>query len=129
MKISYKVIGKRSPRDPEGPLKYYAVLKRKGTTSTKGLCKLIANKSGLHPAILEASIVAMATEIQNELAEGRAVKIDGLGTFSLKVNSEGKPTAEQIRAHHIQAAKINFHSDASLKKLLKKLSFYRPRKA
>ena len=128
MKISYKVIGKRSPRDPQGPLKYYAVLKRKGTTSTAELCELIAKKSGLPSAILEASIRSMATEIQNELADGRAVKIDGLGTFSLKVNSEGKPTAEQIRAHHIQAAKINFHSDAPLKKLPKRLSFYRPRK-
>lgn len=122
MSLLYRLIAKRSPRNPDGPLKFYAMLSRKKTLQNADLNKKIAKKTRQAPADIYRFMIALTETIENELASGKAVKIDGLGTFSLKLNSTGKHSMEEFNSNDIKSIKLHFYQDPHWKSALKGLA-------
>jgi predicted histone-like DNA-binding protein len=125
MKVEYHIFSKRSPRQPEAPPRYYPGLKRKGTICTEEVCEIISGKSSLTAADVQGVLVALGAEIERAVQEGKAIKLDFIGTFSLGIKSEGDSDPDKIRPGHIKSATIKFLPDLRIKRRLKKIRFKR----
>lgn len=89
--------------------------------STEELIKRIASGSTLHESDLKAAISAIGQEIANSLADGKSVKIDGIGTFSAKLGlNKGveRETLDEDKPHRnarsISVTGINLRVDNRL---------------
>lgn len=72
-------------------------------------------------------MVAMTEVIGEELARGRIVKIDRLGTFALTLKGTGTDDPERLNKNTILGAKILFKPAQQLKIILKNLTYKRIR--
>jgi nucleoid DNA-binding protein len=68
-------------------------------TNTKALIKLIADYSGYYLDEIDDVLRAFTEVLQQELSEGRSVKVANLGVFSPKINASKNvtlPSGEKI---------------------------------
>ncbi|QNR25095.1 HU family DNA-binding protein [Croceimicrobium hydrocarbonivorans] len=129
MSVEYHVVPKRSPRAIEAPAKWYPILKRTDTLSTDELSRNISARCSLHQADVQAALIALSHEIRRASAEGKAICLDHLGTFSLGINGEGLSDASKVRPWHIKKVYLRFHPDKRIKSWLKELRFKRAAKS
>lgn len=128
MSVEYDVVPKRSPRDLQAPVKWYPLLKRKETVSTEEISRNISARCSLNPADVQAALIALSHEIRKASTEGKAIRLDHLGTFSLGINGEGLADPTKVRPWHIKKAYLRFHPDHRIKTWLKELHFLRVKK-
>ena len=125
MPIEYHVIPKTLPQSARESKLYYPILKRKGTIGTEDLSEAISKRCTLHPADVQAVVIALSHEIRMSLESGQAVRLDQLGTFSLSASCSGSAQAKQVRSSNIKKVRLHFHPDARIKRWLSRLEFYK----
>ncbi len=125
MSVNYKSIARRNPSDPSAPEKYYASVANKGVTDLNKLSQLLADGSTTRKADVYAVLVGLVEEIKKELSEGRMVKLGGLGSFAIGVNSEGADTPDEVSVNHIIRRKIKYRASSDLKTMLRGLKFHK----
>ena len=69
----------------------------------------------------------MSEAIGEELANGKMVKIDRLGTFALTLKGQGTDEPDKLNKNTILGAKILFKPARNFKKLLQNLKYKRLR--
>ncbi len=121
--IKYKVIPRKNPQDRTLDPKYYVIPVNSGVIRLDDLAALISDGSTVRQADVYAVLVGMVNAISKQLAEGKIVKLDKLGSFSIGLNSEGVEREEEAGAHQIKRSKIRYRPAAGLRNLLKTLSF------
>ncbi|UXP32142.1 HU family DNA-binding protein [Reichenbachiella agarivorans] len=124
MAIKYKVVSKR-PGGIAGkrPTRYYPVLTRRRVADTRYLINHISSMSTLSGADLVSVFESLRTIIPELLGDGKNVRIDGLGTFSIHAHSKGKDTADDVTSRDIDSLKISFLPDKGVKMMLKSIKF------
>lgn len=128
MSIKFKPTPKKDPRNLQGSPLYYATAVSSGKTGIDKLAGSVSASSTLSRADIHAAIVALVDEIQEELSSGRTVSIEGLGTFSISLRSNGMESPDKLTAHQIREAKINYRPAPRLRDMLKKLEFHKDKK-
>lgn len=123
MAIRYKTYKKRNwINDKE--LNYATPINR-GVMKTKDVAELLERRT----AFSQSDIIGVADALGRAILEfnalGFAVKIKGLGTFSISATSEGYETPEECLPERVKATKIRFIVDPELKKQLAKVTFER----
>ncbi|MBR1594804.1 MAG: DNA-binding protein [Alloprevotella sp.] len=103
--FNYKVIARKSPKDKS--VKYYASPVKAGTVTTDDLAREIAGRCSLTYGDLVNVFRNLNDIMPKYLSMGFHVKLDGLGTLFLTMNSKGTPTKKEFRAENIK--KIGFH--------------------
>ncbi len=123
MSVLFKSSAKVNPRDISAPLKYYATAIRKDVTDIDKLCQLISANSTMSRADVYGVVIELLEKINHELSEGRTVKLDKLGHFSLSLKSDGVGAPEEVSSRLIKGAKINFRPDKEMRDMLATLKY------
>lgn len=123
MSINYKLVERGNPLDPAIPKKFYALAVRKETVSIGKVANLVAGKTSLDHVDTEAAVQAVVDVIINELQEGRAVQLGSLGTFSVRLTSEGAETADKFNVSDIKKAKISYRPSRELEASARNFKF------
>lgn len=61
--------------------------------------------------------------MQEELTEGRIIRLGDFGSFSLTLSAEGQQKPEDVTANTVKGAKLQFRSGKDLKNTLSTLDF------
>ena len=86
--------------------------------STDQLSKRIANESTVAPADVLAVLKALSGVMGDYMAQGRSVKLDGIGSFSFMASASGNGVerAEDVSANQINGVKVHFVPETTYKR-------------
>ena len=78
--------------------------------STEQVAKRLATESTVAPADVMAVLQALSGVMGDYMAQGRSVKLDGIGTFyfSITAHGNGVDTAEEVSVSQISGVKVRF---------------------
>jgi predicted histone-like DNA-binding protein len=109
MSIDFNVIGKGQPGVVGGgEKKYYAHIVYGKEVTMDELVKKIERFSALSEADIRGVIVATENVIQDELAMGRIIRLEKLGSFYPAISSKGELTEEEVTANSIKKVNVNY---------------------
>jgi len=121
--VKIKSIERPNPLDREADSKFYVQAVSKGSTDLERLAYLVSNQSTVREADCYAVLLSLLHNVADELAQGKIVKLDKLGSFQIGVTSKGVALEEELTASAIKKAHINFRPDKRLRKMLKNVEF------
>ena len=90
---------------------YHLNLVKVGTTvTTRQLAESIAEKSSLTPGDVQNVVCNLMTVMREQLLNSRTVRLDGLGTFTMKARTRGMgaESADKVNPNQITALKCQF---------------------
>lgn len=78
--------------------------------STQQLAEMIAEKSSLTPGDVQNVVRNLLTVMRAELLNSRTVRLDGLGTFTMKARTTGKgvESADKVSPNQITVLRCQF---------------------
>ena len=114
MPVLYHAIGRKDPRFPIGPVKYYASAKARGKITLKELAKKIAATSSLSAGDTYGVLTQMQDQVSELLGEGFIVDI-GLGTFVITLDSKGENAPLEVNDDSIEGNRLNFRPNKEMK--------------
>lgn len=78
--------------------------------TTMELAQRISRQCTVNPADTYAVLVALGGVLGEFMAEGRTIKLEGMGTFYYTSNAEGNgvETAEEVSAEQIKGVRVRF---------------------
>lgn len=124
MSIKYNLIERGEPGVVGGGTKkWYAVVKNDGEMSIDDLVQQIEKFSALSEADIRGVIIALENVIQNELANGKIIRMDKLGSFYPSISSEGTARLTDFNASLIKGAKVNYRAGKRITDVLKTATF------
>ena len=121
------VLRRSNLADGNGKGKVYATLARYSTITTQEVINYLLKNSQVGAGEVRRVIEGLLEQFMVFLPNGHAIKIDGLGTFSLRMrsdveqNEEGKYVLKNARVD-----KVNFVPDRRLVMELNKINFLPP---
>lgn len=127
MSVRFKMVLKQNNIASPPETKYYPCAVSSGGVDLEFLADAVADRSTLTVADCYAVLVAMSEVVGEELARGKTVKLDRLGTFSLTLKGTGTDDPERLNKNTILGAKILFKPAEHLKKILVNLKYKRIR--
>ena len=95
----------------EGVKLYHLVLKKVGkVVDTQAMATEIAEKSSLTEGDVHNVVRNLMSVMRSHLLNSQSVRLDGLGTFTMKASSKGKgvATAEEVNPNQVTALKCLF---------------------
>ncbi|UXP33475.1 hypothetical protein N6H18_05850 [Reichenbachiella agarivorans] len=124
MSIKYKVVSKRPAgiagvNDP----RYYPILTNRKVSDLDDVCRMISKRSTFNEADVIGVIHSLIDLIPELVMDGRNVKLDGLGIFSVHASAVGKQTPEEVSARDISKLKLAFLPSKKIKNELIKAEF------
>ena len=123
MAVKYNVIARKKPGDAAAPPKYYPSLKSSGRVKLRQLAEQIAEISTVSTVDTMAVLEALLTVVPRELSDGNIVELGDLGSFWLRLNSEGAEAAEDVTSRNITAVKPRFSPGSRFKQTLETTHF------
>lgn len=109
MSIKYNLTEKGQPGVAGGGIKkWYATIANDGEVTVDDLTKKIEKFSALSEADIRGVIIALENVIQDELVNGRIIRLDKLGSFYPSLSSEGVVDAKEFTSANIKSAKVNY---------------------
>ena len=123
MSVNYKLVERSNPRDLTLPKKYYASIINGDDVTFEELAALIAKVSNLNYGSVVGTLATLIEVIELQLIHGRMVKLSNLGTFYLRLSSEGADKPEDFNSDYIRKASIRFRPGKRLKRLVKSLDY------
>lgn len=123
MSAKYNIIAKSNPRNPNAPKRYYPSVKTTGRTTLRQLSEEIADISTVSSVDVMAVLEAFLMLIPQKLIEGHIVELGDLGTFLLRIRSEGADSPEAITARSIKQVLVRFNPGKRFKEALRRITF------
>ena len=86
--------------------------------STEQVAKRLAVESTVAPADVMAVLQALSGVMGDYMAQGRSVKLDGIGTFYFTANAEGNgvATPEEVSVNQINGVKVRFTPETTYRR-------------
>ncbi|MDR1725127.1 MAG: HU family DNA-binding protein [Bacteroidales bacterium] len=123
MSYHYKVKKKKANLSGKTTYKYYATSSSNGVISMDQAAKEIEDNTTLSKSDVISVVTALSSLIENKIRNGYSVKLDGLGTFSLSITSEGFVDAKKCIPTKVRPSKICFRADKKLKEKVFEVTF------
>lgn len=124
MSIKYNVVAKPQPGVVGGGTKkWYASVKADGEVTIDELTKAIEKFSALSEADIRGVIIALENVIVDELAHGKIIRLDKLGSFYPSLSSNGAASEKEFNSSLIKGAKVNYRPGKRINDALKAASF------
>ena len=94
--------------------KTFARMVSTGTLGTDEICDHIAKHGTIYASDIVKGVVEKFINCFEELLmEGNKIKLDGLGTFYLSINTEGVDDETKFTANNVKAIRVKFIGDQS----------------
>lgn len=123
--VTYSVVARKNPRDPEGEVKYYAQAQARGETGIRSMAERIQKSCTVTRSDIMAVLVALSEAVTEGLRNGEIVRLGDLGSFQIGLSSSGSLTEEEYNSSQIRKARINFRPGVDLQAALSGLSHQR----
>lgn len=124
MPIKYNLIERGEPGiTGGGTKKWYAVATNDGELTVDDLTKLIEKFSALSEADIRGVIIALENVIQDNLANGKIIRLDKLGSFYPTLSSRGADTEEDFDTTYIRGASVRYRAGTRISNALKTTTF------
>lgn len=124
MSIKYNLIEKGKPGViGGGQKKWYANIVTDGEVTIDDLVKQIEKFSALSEADIRGVIIALENVIQDQLANGKIIRLDKLGSFYPSLSSEGVDDAKDFTVANIKGAKVNYRPGKRISNALSTATF------
>lgn len=124
MRVKYRVRKKRSVLGKQ-QTKYHAVGVSSGEVDIKRLTRELCRRSSLSEGDVRSTLIGLVQLVEEYLHEGKSVRLDELGIFTLSVTSQGFDNPNDCTPKHVKANKICFRADMELKRKLHHVQFER----
>ena len=106
-----------------GKYKYYGRISNRKKVNFRYIANILSRRTTLNAADVAAAIEGFREVIVEELLAGNNVKLDGLGTFSLSLRTEGVEDLSKFNKTMLREVRIQFLADPELKESLKTAEF------
>lgn len=116
MKLKFKAIQKKDPRNIEASAKYYASPVYSGTYTTDDLSSHIANMCSISEIDIVAVLRSFEKVFPELLAKGFRIDLKGVGMFSLGLESFPSEKEEDVKPDKIKRCKLRFKGEYKLRK-------------
>jgi predicted histone-like DNA-binding protein len=121
--LDIKAIPRKNPQDGTVEPKFYAHAIATGKVDFERLAYLVSNQCTVRIADCLAVLRALEHNMMDELEQGKVVQFGDLGNFQIGVRSEGQILEDEVNAHSVKSAHLNFRPAKRLRKMLKGLDF------
>ena len=117
MSVIFKTVKRPSdPRVENSPKRYYPQLITLGrSVDLKFIAQKIQDRSSLWVGDIKSTIQNFVEKLKEQLLEGKAVNIEGLGVFMLAAKSKGSEKQEDTTAKSVDSVRIYFQANKELK--------------
>ncbi len=128
MSLLYVVAPKRNPQNLAAGEKYYLQSKIRGSKSHKAILNAAAKNTTINAKEVDVAISAWLEAVVSALADGFSVEVEGLGTFSTSIKSEGSATEAEATPAKVKNIALAFRPKPELYKQVRefKLEKYTP---
>jgi DNA-binding protein, histone-like, putative len=124
MAIKYNLIQKAQPGVAGGGRKkWYANIAIDGELIIDDLVKQIEKFSALSEADIRGVIIALENVIQDQLANGKIIRLDKLGSFYPSLTSEGVDKEGEFTTANIRGVKVNYRPGKRISNALSVATF------
>ena len=124
MPIKYNLIERGEPGvTGGGTKKWYAVATNDGELTVDDLTKQIEKFSALSEADIRGVIIALENVIMDNLANGKIIRLDKLGSFYPTLSSKGADTEEDFDTSYIRGASVRYRAGTRISNALKTTTF------
>ncbi|PZU80017.1 MAG: DNA-binding protein [Chryseobacterium sp.] len=123
MPITFKIVARKNPRDPDAPEKYYADIVGEGKTTLADLAKHAGAMSTVSKADILAVLESTFAKIAEDIADGKIVYVGEYFTLQAGGSSEGKETPEEVTASSIRSVRTIFRPGKMIRDALKLATF------
>ena len=123
MSVRFSAVARKNPRNLEAPPRYYPQVKSRGKTNLRQLSEHIADISTVSSVDTLAVLEALLMVIPQELAEGNVVQLGDFGSFSLRTQSRGSDTPDEVTAQNIVKRLVTFWPGKRFKQVLDAIIF------
>jgi len=123
MPITFNVIQKRNPQDPDAPQKFYADIVGNGETTLADLAKYASTVSTASKADILAVLESTFSKIADDVADGKIVYVGEYFTLQAGGSSEGRDTAAEVNSSSIESVRTIFRPGKMIKDALKLSTF------
>lgn len=110
MPLFYKAVQSPIANKAGAKLWHLNLVKAGGTVATQQLAEIIAEKSSLTAGDVQNVVRNLMSVMREYLLNSRSVRLDGLGTFTMKACTRGKgvESADKVSPNQITALKCRF---------------------
>ncbi len=110
MPLLYKAVQSPIANKAGSKLWHLNLVKAGGTVATQQLAEVIAEKSSLTAGDVQNVVRNLMSVMREYLLNSRSVRLDGLGTFTMKACTRGKgvESADKVSPNQITALKCRF---------------------
>ena len=110
MPLFYKAVQSPIANKAGAKLCHLNLVKAGGTVATQQLAEVIAEKSSLTAGDVQNVVRNLMSVMREYLLNSRSVRLDGLGTFTMKACTRGKgvESADKVSPNQITALKCRF---------------------
>jgi predicted histone-like DNA-binding protein len=124
MSIKFKVIERGEPGVAGGGTKkFYASPVMDGEMNLSDLTKAIEKICTVSGADIRAVLYALVDVSVDNLSNGTIVRLGDLGSMRVSLSSEGKTTAEEVKATAIKSSSVIFTPGTRIKEMLATVKF------
>ena len=121
--LTYSVVERKDPQNPETPGKYYAQAQARGEAGIRELSERIQQSCTVTRADVMAVLIALEDVVASSLANGEIVRLGELGSLQISISSTGTLDAEQFHDGLINKSRILFRGGKTLQNTLATLQF------
>ena len=93
--LTYSVVERKDPQNPETPGKYYAQAQARGVAGIRELSERIQQSCTVTRADVMAVLIALEDVVASSLANGEIVRLGELGSLQIKVEQKYKKEEEE----------------------------------
>lgn len=121
--LTYSVVERKDPQNPEIEGKYYAQAQARGEAGIRELSQRIQQMCTVTRADVMAVLIALEDVVSDSLSNGEIVRLGELGSLQVSLSGEGATTKDDYHDGLIQKAKILFRSGRTLSNMLTSLRY------
>lgn len=125
MGANYKLVRNPSPTDSTNKQPLHPRMVAKGTVRINELMADAKGRSSLSPADIKGALQLLSDLMIEKMASGYNVELDGIGFFSVSLQSRPVMEKDEIRSNSVHFKKVNFQSCKKMKERLQALSLSR----
>ena len=123
MSILLKPVQRINPQDPKGERKWYPVQYTTDIVGEIELGEMISYETTLNPMEAAMVIRQLGKILPAVLMDGKSVRLGGIGTFNIRLRTEGAESRDKLTARNVKEVRMSFRPDQTTRETLQRAAF------
>lgn len=123
--LTYSVVERKDPQNPEVPGKYYAQAQARGEAGIREMSQRIQQMCTVTRADVLAVLTALEDVIAESLSNGEIVRLGELCSLRVSISSDGADTKEEFHSGLITKKRVLFTSGKTIGNMLATMKYQR----